>query len=225
MYLMFDDEHWLRSGQWVLSTEAHPMLISGKATPGVPLPQPPLARPSKKSHTPPRQKCPRRSSISRRSACGIGMPGTDYPSFDLASIRQSPIPPDVQDIIRDRIAKRVPPLVVGEVVFGATGDFRVTRIAENGEVFLVGLSDADSAEAKKRQLNAALEAVIETLSMGKGGEGGEEGRCASVSLPRLLVGGGMGKEKVKENDRQCLMEDAEKGLYDTPPLVGRTAVN
>lgn len=153
------------------------------------------------------------------------MPGTDYPSFDLASIRQSSIPTDVQDIIRDRIAKRVPPLVVGEVVFGATGGFRVTRIAESGEVFLVGLSDADTVAAKERQMQAALETVLEALRMDELRDEDGEGLCPSISLPRLLVGGGMGKEKEKEKARQCLLEDAEMGLYNTPPLLGRTAVN
>lgn len=225
MYIMFDDTHWLRSGQWVLSTEAHPTFISGKATPGVPSPQPPLARPPGKKHTRPRQKCPRRSSIARRSACGIGMPGTDYPSFDLGSLRQSPIPADVLDIVKDRIAKRVPPLVVGEVIFGSSGAYRVSRIAESGEVFLVGLNAAETAAARSKRVQEAFQAVLGALRRDGGvGEDDGEGRCPSVSLSRRLVGVWMGKEKEQERARQCLREDAEKGLYNTPPLLGRTAV-
>lgn len=141
MYIMFDDKHWLRSGQWVLSTEAHPMFISGKPIPGVPRGQGGLKAASEGSPVGSRKKCPRRSSVDRKSSCGIGMPGTDFPPFDLAMVRRTAIPEDVQKEVRQRILTGEPPLEIGEVLLGSVGGFRVSRISQRGGVELEAVAE------------------------------------------------------------------------------------
>lgn len=158
MHLMFDDEHWLRSGQWVLSTEAHPMFISGKPVPGVPQHQPVLKKSTSGSLVPTRKKCPRRSSMDRKSSCGIGMPGTDYPSFNVEDIRPAVIPIDVQSQVRERLLSESPPLRIGDVVFGSKVGFRVARVF-NGEVLLSALNIAETAAARDAEMKADLAAV------------------------------------------------------------------
>lgn len=216
MYLMFDDTHWLRSGRWVFSTEAHPMLITGKPVPGVPTARNPpkdssasaSASPTAKWHDRSarrsKRKCPRRSNIASRSSCGFGMPGTDHPTLDLAKLRTEPIDEDVRETLRERIASSNIPVQLGDVVFGAMSTYRVVRI-DNGEVMLSKLNSAEAAAARALQHNRAMTKVYERVFQRTVAEdpGSYVDKSPSISPPQLLT--------AKREWESLLMCDAETG--------------
>lgn len=218
MYLMFDDTHWLRSGRWVFSTEAHPMLITGKPVPGVPTaqsrPEPAeesasasaTAKWHDRSARQSKRKCPRRSNIASRSSCGFGMPGTDHPTLDMAKLRTEPVDEDVRETLRKRIASSSTlPVQLGDVVFGASSSYRVVRI-DNRDVMLSKLDAAEVAAARALQRNREMTAVHERISRRTVAEdpGSYVNMSPSISLPRLLSA-----KREWESLLMCDVDDAE----------------
>lgn len=179
LYLIFDSGHWIRSGNFVLSTEAHPLLITAKPPPGVPF-NPLYKLPLTERSGKPRQnetekhgndstavasarKCPRRPGVSSRSRCGFGMPGTDHPAFNMSDVQSGVISEDVREMIQKRMTAGMRPLRVGEVFFGAETSYRVVRIAQ-GEVLVTGLDPDEVPSARRMQLEWEFAMVHASIS-------------------------------------------------------------
>jgi ER degradation enhancer, mannosidase alpha-like 2 len=168
MYVLFDEDHWLRKGRFVFSTEAHPMLIRTTGIAGVPISALGRARRSKileaRELRPGggfKLKCPRRRRTSGASACGFGMPGTDHPfsgvgqnspssGGDIASAQTPEVPREVGDIVRRRNAagkelgvKDGDAFVVGKRVF------QVVRSSLGAEVVVSELSAWESDRVRQ----------------------------------------------------------------------------
>jgi Glycosyl hydrolase family 47 len=191
MYLVFDDSHWLRSGRWVFSTEAHPILISGKTFPWLEKLKTkglsatgPSWRPLSSAR--PKRKCPRRSSIASRSSCGFGMPGTDHPTLDLGAIQNEPVEDDVRQRVRERIA--FGELQLGDVFFGSKRAYRVVRFV-NSEVMLANLNADEASAARRHALEVRLGAVYARVSQHVAAAHAAEfvDRSPSIPVPRLLT--------------------------------------
>lgn len=178
LYLIFDSEHWVRSGKFVLSTEAHPLLIRAEPPPGVEVDRnlagPLVDRSGRiRSHGGSRgakdynsarhaRKCPRRASAILRSACGFGMPGTDYPVFNITDVQAFTIAEDVREMVQQRMKPGKPALRVGEVFFGEEQSYRVVRIYQE-EVMLASLDNEEAQLAKQSQLEAEVTAAYAHL--------------------------------------------------------------
>lgn len=182
MYIMFDDDHWLRKGGFVFSTEAHPFLIPTDSVPGAERPdgihsrsrRPADGREARERvsriHKPgvlraggsDGLKCPRRGAVERKSACGFGMPGTDVAQMTMDDVRADPIADDVMHMVRQRLAPEDGTVALGEVFLGADSAYRVARITST-QVFMTQLESKEEQSVRQEQLRKQLARVADIL--------------------------------------------------------------
>ncbi|KAI0557761.1 mannosyl-oligosaccharide--1,2-mannosidase [Gracilaria domingensis] len=128
LYLIFrGDDHWLRSGRYVLTTEAHPLRIPlRKVNPNITASKPPA----------PRFKCPRMASAERLLPCGYGLQGTDYPVLSPSSTTTEEVSEDVRKQVLDLVEHYgVGGLQLGEVFIDERNAYRVMTLRGNQVVF------------------------------------------------------------------------------------------
>lgn len=143
LYLVFASNqngspHWVRSGNFVFTTEAHPFRImvdefinlmpevveadEGKEKKPTRLPE----------H---RRKCARHSAMQASLICGYGMAGTDFPDFDRNTLAPEPLSIDVELQVQAFFrAYGVGAVRVGGVFAGANSAYRVMKV-ESRQVY------------------------------------------------------------------------------------------
>ncbi|PXF41122.1 Alpha-mannosidase I MNS4 [Gracilariopsis chorda] len=146
LYLIFQgDDHWIRNGAYVFTTEAHPLFISPHSLdiPGV---EPPSTIPV---------KCPRRPRAERLLHCGYGMQGTDYPTLTKKNIVRDRVDPDVAMQVNHLVEHHgVGVLHMGSVFLSDDEVYRVMKVHDN-EIVFARLDDRESEIERFRQANVA----------------------------------------------------------------------
>lgn len=156
LYLVFASEnergepHWLRSGKYVFTTEAHPLRIvtedireffSDRHTEdSVGDFKKETERISSLLMDGSIPKCERRSNVESKLPCGYAMPGTDFPVLDRLSFSNGwtarEITAEISDGVAEKLRQRAreqgkDELDVGEVLFGSGGASRILKIDGN----------------------------------------------------------------------------------------------
>lgn len=150
--------HWMRSGEFVITTEAHPLRIAVEAfedlLPGVGIgsvkgaennrESDHVEKPQERKETSKpievpkainahRRKCPRRARWRMMLDCGYGMGGSDFPG--LSTRRPDSLPQDVEMQVQKLMSTGGTSAVrVGSVFIGANSAYKVLNILKH-EVF------------------------------------------------------------------------------------------
>lgn len=154
--------HWLRSGEFVITTEAHPLLVAvddfrellpdegvetyetpkKDTTDEIELSAPQIGRerqiPTEKevprAINSHRRKCPRRSKWESVLDCGYGMQGTDFPGLNYRKTESLPeeVEQQVQNLMRSSGLSAVR---IGSVFVGLESAYRVLNIVKQQVFF------------------------------------------------------------------------------------------
>lgn len=178
LYLVFNahdtdgKQHWTRSGQYVFTTEAHPLRIvtedmrdilgpsleaaAGDEGAGLSTSDGPSARNS------PRRKCKRRPKIENKLPCGYNMRGTDFPGFDAETLLDPANNLGITPVIAESVSaqldernNRGEAVRVGDVLFGEGWACRIVQI-EKQVVSFERLDEMEIAWEKERDAKALL---------------------------------------------------------------------
>lgn len=197
--------HWLRSGRYLFTTEAHPMLIVATGaeewlgrgdtdqrsrtfgTDAESLGEEAerasfiTTSSSTESRAMQNRKCPRRGRVESMSACGFGMPGSDFPEFDARSITPDPVPPEVMQQVQQRTPDGKMKLEVGEVIMGTDHAYRIMRIA-GSELYFAQLTKQESQAERQLARRRKIEQLVRDLRQSRSTEMEEP---FTISCPRV----------------------------------------
>eukprot|EP00172_Hildenbrandia_rubra_P001584 Plantae.Rhodophyta-Hildenbrandia_rubra.ctg21434.p1 GENE.Plantae.Rhodophyta-Hildenbrandia_rubra.ctg21434~~Plantae.Rhodophyta-Hildenbrandia_rubra.ctg21434.p1 ORF type:complete len:656 (+),score=68.39 Plantae.Rhodophyta-Hildenbrandia_rubra.ctg21434:355-2322(+) len=151
LYLVFSENHWIRSGKFVLTTEAHPLLVTTWTPPF----QSDSLVTSNGNETKHRvSKCKRRGRLEAHSSCGFAMAGSDLPEFDLDTVLGNRIPQRVRNIFRARLANQSIENIE-DIVIEKERIYRVQQIPgqKANEYYVTELSQSDEQEVRVNQSN------------------------------------------------------------------------
>lgn len=156
LYLVFTSEdehgrpHWLRSGKYVFTTEAHPLRVVTEDireslgdkvvvdnADNFEVETERIMSLIMDGSIP---KCQRRSKVERELPCGYSMPGTDFPVLNLSSLSNSQNIPDITAEISEKVTAILrrrareegnDNVEVGEILFGDGWATRILSIDGN----------------------------------------------------------------------------------------------
>eukprot|EP00178_Gracilaria_changii_P025333 TRINITY_DN780_c0_g1_i1.p1 TRINITY_DN780_c0_g1~~TRINITY_DN780_c0_g1_i1.p1 ORF type:complete len:622 (+),score=79.93 TRINITY_DN780_c0_g1_i1:204-2069(+) len=143
LYLIFrGEDHWLRNGKYIFTTEAHPLRIPLHTMNTYHLKAQPLP-------STPRLKCPRMPNTERLLPCGYGLQGTDYPTWDPLSINTEQVSEDVMKQVLDLVDRQgAGSLHIGDVFLDDENAYRLMMFRGNRVVF----AKLDENERQREQL-------------------------------------------------------------------------
>eukprot|EP00737_Agarophyton_chilense_P001389 gb/GEZJ01001559.1/.p1 GENE.gb/GEZJ01001559.1/~~gb/GEZJ01001559.1/.p1 ORF type:complete len:638 (-),score=70.78 gb/GEZJ01001559.1/:1695-3344(-) len=139
LYLIFrGDDHWIRKGAYVFTTEAHPLRVPLQ-----------IMNTPKSLETIPHVKCPRPPSAERLLPCGYSLQGTDYPVTDPATITTEEVSNDVGRQVMNLVEQYgVGVIQLGKVFFGDKNAYRVMEVRGNRVLF----AKLDEEQREKERL-------------------------------------------------------------------------